>query len=88
MLRKKYEFDKEFSILIQLVGEMDDSIYIIDKVLSDEHLFRLIESDLSKRYQNTTKTGRKSTPVEVIRPNVSVEALTWFELRANNFKRK
>ena len=66
MLRKKYEFDKEFSILIQLIGEMDDSIYIIDKVLSDEHLFRLIESDLSKRYQNTTKTGRKSTPVEVV----------------------
>lgn len=66
MLRKRYEFDKEFSILIQLVGEMDDSIYIIDKVLSDEHLFRLMESDLSKRYQNTTKTGRKSTPVEVV----------------------
>lgn len=66
MLRQKYEFDKEFSILIQLIGEMDDSIYIIDKVLADEHLFRLIESDLSKRYQNTTKTGRKSTPVEVV----------------------
>lgn len=66
MFRKKYEFDKEFRILIRLVGEMDDSIYIIDKILSDEHLFRLIESDLSKRYQNTTKTGRKSTPVEVV----------------------
>ena len=45
---------------------MDDSINIIDKLLSDEHLFKLIELDLSKRYQNTTKTGRKSTPVEVI----------------------
>lgn len=66
MLRKKYEFDKEFNVLIQLTGEMDDSINIIDKLLSDEHLFKLIEVDLSKRYQNTTKTGRKSTPVEVI----------------------
>jgi transposase, IS5 family len=66
VVRQKYEFDKEFSILIQLRGEMDDSIYIIDKVLSDEHLFRLIESDLSKRYQNTTSNGRKSTPVEVV----------------------
>lgn len=66
MLRQKYECDKEFSILIQLIGEMHNSIYIIDKVLSDEHLFRLIESDLSKRYQNTTKTGSKSTPVEVV----------------------
>ena len=51
MLRKKYEFDKEFSILTQLVGEMDDSIYIIDKILSDEDLFRLIESDLSICYE-------------------------------------
>ena len=64
MLRQKYECDKEFNILIQLIGEMDDSIYIIDKVLADEHLFRLIESDLSKRYQNTTKTGRKSKKAE------------------------
>jgi IS5 family transposase len=27
MLRKKSEFDKEFSILIQLIGEMDDLIF-------------------------------------------------------------
>lgn len=47
MLRKKYEFDKEFNVLIQLTGEMDDSINIIDKLLSDEHLFKLIELDLS-----------------------------------------
>lgn len=58
MLRKKYEFDKEFNVLIQLTGEMDDSINTIDKLLSDEHLFKLIEVDLSKRYQNTTKTQK------------------------------
>ncbi len=45
MLCKKYEFDKEFSILIQLIGEIDDFIFKIDKVLSDEQLFRLFESD-------------------------------------------
>ncbi|MBD2409366.1 hypothetical protein FACHB389_32100 [Nostoc calcicola FACHB-389] len=66
MLRRKYEFDKEFSILIELIGEMDDFIFKIDKILSDEELFRLVESDLSKRYPNTNKTGRNSTPVEVI----------------------
>ena len=57
MLRKKYEFDKEFSILLQLVGEMDDLIFKIDKILSDEQLFQLFESDLSKRYRKTNKTG-------------------------------
>ncbi len=66
MLRKKYELDKEFSILIQLIGEMDDLIDKIDKILEDEQLFRLLESDLSKRHKNTNRTGRKSTPVEVI----------------------
>ena len=66
MLRRKYEFDKEFSILIQLIGEMDDLIFQIDKILSDEELFRLFESDLSKRYPKTNKTGRNSTPVEVV----------------------
>lgn len=38
MLRKKYEFDQEFSILIQLIGEMDDFIFKIDQVLEDEQL--------------------------------------------------
>jgi IS5 family transposase len=66
MLRQKYEVDKEFAILIQLIGEMDDLIDEIDKILSDEQLFQLIELDLSKRYPNTTITRRKSTPVEVI----------------------
>jgi IS5 family transposase len=66
MLRKKYKADKEFDILIPLIGEMDDSINEIDKNLLDDKLFHLIELDLSKRYPNTTKTGRKSTPVEVI----------------------
>jgi IS5 family transposase len=42
------------------------SFYEIDNILADEQLFQLIESDLSKRYPNTTKTGRSSTPVEVI----------------------
>ncbi len=42
------------------------SFYEIDNILADEQLFQLIESDLSKRYLNTTKTGRSSAPVEVI----------------------
>lgn len=80
MLRRKYEFDKEFSILIQLIGEMDDFIFKIDKILSDEQLFRLFESDLSKRYPKTNKTGRNSTKRRSNITNVSVEALAGLEL--------
>lgn len=66
MLRKKYEVDKEFNILIELVGSLDDSMLEIDKIMASEQLFKLRESDLSSRYPKTTKTGRHSTPVEVI----------------------
>lgn len=80
MLRKKYKPDKEFDILIQLTGEMDGSIYEIDKIVFDDKLFHLIELDLSKRYPNTTKTGRNSTRRRSHLTNASFEALTWFEL--------
>jgi len=63
MLRKKYEVDQEFSLMMQLVGDLDNSMSEIDKILADEQLFKLIESDLSLRYPKTTKTGRKSTPI-------------------------
>jgi IS5 family transposase len=66
MLRQQYDIDKEFSKIWQLSGEMDKPMAQIDRLLCDERLFDLIEADLSKRYPQTTKTGRKSTPVEVI----------------------
>jgi hypothetical protein len=59
---------------------MDDFILRIDKVLSDEQLFRLFESDLSKRYPNTNKTGRNSTRRRSNIANASVEALAELEL--------
>ena len=42
MLRKKYEIDKVFLILIQLVGPLDDSMSEIDKILENEQLFKSI----------------------------------------------
>jgi IS5 family transposase len=45
---------------------MDEDLAEIDKLLSDEKLFQLLKADLSQRYPQTTKTGRNSTPVEVI----------------------
>ena len=38
----------------------------IDQILDDENLLELVEADLSKRSSHATKTGRNSTPVEVI----------------------
>jgi len=66
MLRKKYHIEREFSTSRQLSGKMDEQMALIDRMLCDDKLFKLIETDLSKRYLLSTQTGRKSTPVEVI----------------------
>ena len=50
MLRRKYEFDKEFSILIELIGEMDDFIFKIDKILSDEQNKLRDEFSILRKY--------------------------------------
>lgn len=66
MLRKKYHIDREFNIILLLFGEMDEQMTRIDHLLCDEKLLELMATDFSKRYPLSSKTGRKSTPVEVI----------------------
>ncbi|WP_442942333.1 hypothetical protein [Nostoc sp.] len=66
MLWKKYHIDREFNIILQLSGEMDQQMTLIDHLLCDEKLLEFMEADFSKPYPLSTKTGRKSTPLEVI----------------------
>ncbi|HCF27715.1 MAG TPA: ISNCY family transposase [Cyanobacteria bacterium UBA11049] len=66
MLRKKYDIDREFNIILLLFGEMDEQMTRIDHLLCDDKLLELMEADFSKRYPMSSLTGRKSTPVEVI----------------------
>jgi IS5 family transposase len=66
VLQKKYHIDREFKIILLLGGEMDEQMTVIDHLLCDEKLLALMEADFSKRYPLSTKTGRKSTPVEVV----------------------
>lgn len=66
MLRIRYDTDPDFGAILRFIGELDEDLAEIDKLLSDEKLLELIEADLSQRYPQTTQTGRNSTPVEVI----------------------
>jgi len=66
MLRDRHEIDKLFEAVIQLVPPMDTELTQIDQYLDDEDLFHLVRTDLAKRCRLTLKTGRNSTPVEVI----------------------
>jgi IS5 family transposase len=62
---------------------MDEDLAEIDKLLSDEKLFQLLKADLSQRYPQTTKTGRNSTPVEVI-----LRILVLKHLRSLSYERR
>lgn len=66
MLRDKYTEDKFFDTIQRLTSEMDAELAAIDEVLADEALFQKVRADLSRRYPQTLRTGRCSTPVEVI----------------------
>ncbi|MFN6569396.1 ISNCY family transposase [Dendronalium sp. ChiSLP03b] len=53
-------------MILQLSGEMDEQMTVIDHLLCDDKLLELMSADFSKRYPLSSLTGRKSTPVEVI----------------------
>jgi IS5 family transposase len=66
MLRDQHEIDQFFMRIQSLASEMDAELVQIDTILDDEAIFQGIKADLSRRYPQTTRTGRPSTPVEVI----------------------
>jgi len=66
MLREHYLNDKRFEEVLRYLPEPSPELRKIDRYLEDEKLYRMIRTDLSKRYPKTKETGRNSTPVEVI----------------------
>jgi len=75
MLRDRYTVDKFFMEIAQRATEMEPVLVQIDVLLEDIELFQQIKSDLSRRYAKTPKTGRSSTPVEVIVRMLAVKHL-------------
>ena len=66
MLIEQYPTDKRFEELLGYIPELSPRLRKIDEYLEDEKLYKLIRADLAKRYPKTKKTGRNSTPVEVV----------------------
>lgn len=66
MLRDSYEIDKFFLDIQELTSDMEPELAQIDAILDDEVIYQMVKADLSQRYPNTQRTGRPSTPVEVI----------------------
>ena len=66
MLVEQYPIDKRFEKLLGYFPELSPELKEIDEYLKDEQLYKLIHTDLAKRYPKTKETGRNSTPVEVV----------------------
>jgi IS5 family transposase len=75
MLCERYAKDKLFEEIAHHFPKMDPILAKIDAQMEDEELFELVKKDLSKRHPKTLKTGRNSTPVEVIMRMLVVKRL-------------
>src|SRR4051794_30918448 len=65
MLCDRYE-PVIFARVPQLSRAMDPVLAQIDALLDDDAIFQAIKADLRTRYPHTSRTGRPSTPVEVV----------------------
>src|SRR5438045_936512 len=66
MLRDRYAPVDLFALVPALELRFEPELAELDRLLEDDDLFQQIKADLAQRRPQTLRTGRPSTPVEVI----------------------
>src|SRR5690349_20797885 len=66
MLRDRHEPVDIFARVPQLSHALDPVLAQLNHLLDADAIFQQLKADLSIRYRYTTRTGRPSTPVQVI----------------------
>jgi transposase, IS5 family len=66
MIVDKHEPVDLFEMVPKLNLHFEPELAHLDEMLDDDELFNLVKADLLKRYPNSGRLGRHSTPVEVI----------------------
>src|SRR5215217_4828138 len=66
MIVDRYDPINLFELVPKLKLEFEPELAQLDRLLDDDELFGLVKADLLKRYPNSARLGRRSTPVEVI----------------------
>ena len=66
MIADRYDPVNLFELVPKLKVEMEPELAGLDVLLDDDGLFGLVRADLIRRYPNSGRLGRHSTPVEVI----------------------
>src|SRR3712207_947205 len=76
MIVDRYDPMNLFEELVpKLKLEFEPELAQLDRLLDDDVLFERVKADLSRRYPNSGKLGRRSTPVEVILRMLVVKGL-------------
>src|SRR5829696_8589797 len=66
MIVDRYDPINLFELVPKLKLEMDPELAHLDRLLDDDVLLERVKADLCRRYPNSARLGRHSTPVEVI----------------------
>src|SRR5215217_2425001 len=66
MIVDRYDPMNIFEMVPKLELDFEPELTELDRLLEDDELFSLVKADLAKRYPNSARLGRHSTPVEVI----------------------
>jgi transposase, IS5 family len=66
MIVDRYDPMNLFELVPKLKLEMEPELAHLDRLLDDDVLFERVKADLCRRYPNSARLGRHSTPVEVI----------------------
>jgi IS5 family transposase len=78
MIVDRYDPINLFELVPKLELEMEPELAQLDELLEDDVLFERVKADLSRRYPNSARLGRHSTPVEVILRMLVVKRLYGF----------
>ena len=66
MIRDRAEPVQLFELVPQLQLRFEPELAELDRLLEDDELFQQVRGDLARRRPQSLRTGRPSTPVEVI----------------------
>jgi IS5 family transposase len=66
MIVDRYDPVNLFELVPKLNLQFEPELAHLDELLDDDEFFNLVKADLLKRYPNSGRLGRHSTPVEVI----------------------
>jgi transposase, IS5 family len=66
MIVDRYDPVNLFEMVPKLNLQFEPELAYLDELLDDDELFNLVKADLLKRYPNSKRLGRHSTPVEVV----------------------